>query len=515
MKICYLLLNIFYIRDTERNNMDNKKNYIKLIFGLKLKQLRQEKQLSLIELAEKSSLSVSYINEIEKGKKYPKAEKIALLAQALGVNYDNLVSLRLSKNLTPIAELIDSNILEMLPLDHYGININKFISLMSDASYQLSALVATVIDLARNTEMSQNNFSRTALRIYKEINENYFEEIENSVDKFVDEFNIDVTQPLSYELVSDILIHRYNYILDEIRFKDFKELTELRGIVKYGKQPTLFLNPNLTNAQKLFIISKELAYNYLAIKNRSYTHSSLKLNTFDHLLNNYISAYFSTALLLNRNLFIKDINDLFAQVKWNENLVGDLIKKYDATPEMFFQRLANLSGKVWGLNRYLFLRFNKIAGMNKFDLTKEVRLNINQNPGGYQTSEHYCRRWISVELLKNIESELQGIDSGGKMKIGIIHSRFHDTDDEYLSFSIAQQNVLDKNTFTSVTLGLYIDDQLKSKIKFWNDSSILFRVVNNTCEMCNLSDCVERVSEPTAYKRIQKSLNIENVIKKL
>lgn len=214
-------------------------------------------------------------------------------------------------------------------------------------------------------------------------------------------------------------------------------------------------------------------------------------------------------------MFIKDINDLFAQVKWNENLVGDLIKKYDATPEMFFQRLANLSGKVWGLNRYLFLRFNKIAGMNKFDLTKEVRLNINQNPGGYQTSEHYCRRWISVELLKNIESELQGIDSGGKMKIGIIHSRFHDTDDEYLSFSIAQQNVLDKNTFTSVTLGLYIDDQLKSKIKFWNDSSILFRVVNNTCEMCNLSDCVERVSEPTAYKRIQKSLNIENVIKKL
>ena len=75
--------------------MENKKSYIKLILGLKLKQLRLEKQLSLIELAEKSSLSVSYINEIEKGKKYPKAEKIAQLAQALGVNYDNLVSLKL------------------------------------------------------------------------------------------------------------------------------------------------------------------------------------------------------------------------------------------------------------------------------------------------------------------------------------------------------------------------------------------------------------------------------------
>ncbi|PJA97725.1 MAG: transcriptional regulator, partial [Ignavibacteriales bacterium CG_4_9_14_3_um_filter_34_10] len=61
--------------------MDKKRNHIKLILGLKLKQLRQEKHLSLIEVASKSSLSVSYLNEIEKGKKYPKVEKIAQLAQ--------------------------------------------------------------------------------------------------------------------------------------------------------------------------------------------------------------------------------------------------------------------------------------------------------------------------------------------------------------------------------------------------------------------------------------------------
>jgi len=204
--------------------MDNKRNYIKLIFGLKLKQLRQEKQLSLNELSEKSSLSISYLNEIEKGKKYPKAEKIAQLAQALGVNYDNLVSLKLSKQLTPIADLIDSNILEMLPLDHYGIDLNKFISLMSDASYQLSALVSTIIDLARSTELSQNNFSRTALRIYKEINDNYFEDIEKATDQFIKEFNLEITPSLTYNTLSDILIRQYNYSLDEKRFIDFDEL---------------------------------------------------------------------------------------------------------------------------------------------------------------------------------------------------------------------------------------------------------------------------------------------------
>jgi transcriptional regulator with XRE-family HTH domain len=495
--------------------LESKKKYIKLIFGLKLKQLREEKKLSLSELAEKSSLSVSYLNEIEKGKKYPKAEKIAQLAQALDGRYDDLVSLKLSKNLTPIAELIDSNILEMLPLDHYGININKFISLMSDASYQLTALVATVIDLARSTELNQNNFSRTALRNYKEINNNYFEDIEQLVDKFVEKFNIDVTPPINFKSLFEILKIKYNYKLDEERFKNFDELKNLRGVLKPGKEPVLFLNPRLSNAQRLFIAGKEIAYNYLNINNRSNVHSSLKLKTFDHLLNNYISAYFSTALLINKDIFIKDIDNFFAQEKWDKNALIDIIKKYDSTPEMFLQRLGNLAGKGWGLKKYFFLRFNTRAGTDVYDLTKEVRLNINHNPGGYQTDEHYCRRWISLEVLKKIKEELNGIDSNGKMKIGIIHSKFHEADDEYLSFSIAQQNILDKNTFTSVTLGFYLDDQLKNKINFWNDPKITYRIVNNTCEMCTLSDCEERVSEPTTLNRIQKSFDIESAIKKL
>ena len=486
-----------------------------MILGLKLKQLRQEKQLSLNELAAKSSLSVSYLNEIEKGKKYPKAEKIAQLAHALGASYDELVSLKLTKNLTPIAELIDSNILEMLPLDHYGIDLNKFISLMSDASYQLSALVATVIDMARNTEMSQNNFSRTALRIYKEIHDNYFEDIEESVDKFIEEYSISVSSPLSYNTLFEILEKKHNYLLDETSLDNFIELQQLRGILKPGRQPILFLNSRLSSSQKLFIIGKELAYNYLNISKRSYIHSSLKLNTFDHLLNNYIAAYFSAALILNKNSFTTDLNTFFSKEKWEENFLIRLIINYDATPEMVFQRLANLAGKVWGLKKYFFLRFNTFAGTDKYDLTKEVRLNIKQNPGGYQTNEHYCRRWISIEVLKNIEQELKGINSNGKMKSGILHSKFHETNDEYISFSIAQQNILDPEIFSSVTLGFYLDAQFKNKINFWNDPAIPFRIVNDTCEMCGISDCKERISEPITLRKIQRSIDIENTIKKL
>ena len=65
--------------------------YIRLIFGLKLKQIRNEKNLSLFGLAKITGLSKSYLNEIEKGKKYPKRDKIILLSEALEVTYDQTI----------------------------------------------------------------------------------------------------------------------------------------------------------------------------------------------------------------------------------------------------------------------------------------------------------------------------------------------------------------------------------------------------------------------------------------
>ncbi len=70
---------------------------IKLIFGIKLKHLRLKKLLLPQQLAEKAGISNSYLNEIEKGEKYPKTDKINALAAALQVKYDDLVSLKLPK----------------------------------------------------------------------------------------------------------------------------------------------------------------------------------------------------------------------------------------------------------------------------------------------------------------------------------------------------------------------------------------------------------------------------------
>jgi DNA-binding XRE family transcriptional regulator len=72
-KIKYFPQLPYKTKETLKPSMSLNTDNIRLVFGLKLKQLRLDKAMSLTELAQKSGLSMSYINEIEKGKKYPKS----------------------------------------------------------------------------------------------------------------------------------------------------------------------------------------------------------------------------------------------------------------------------------------------------------------------------------------------------------------------------------------------------------------------------------------------------------
>jgi transcriptional regulator with XRE-family HTH domain len=83
---------------------------------LKLKQIRTDNKLSLFGLSKLSGFSKSYLNEIEDGKKYPKPDKLAILSEKLDVPYDQMLSLKSDKNLAPVGDLLQSKILQEIPL---------------------------------------------------------------------------------------------------------------------------------------------------------------------------------------------------------------------------------------------------------------------------------------------------------------------------------------------------------------------------------------------------------------
>ncbi len=452
-------------------------------------------------------MSVSYLNEIEAGKKYPKSDKIAALASALDVSYDKLVSLKLSNKLAPITELIESGILEKLPLEHYGFDVRKIITLMSDAPMQLNALISTLIELAKTSELRQNIFSRTALRTYKELNENYFEEIETLVEDFRKK-NCNCDEPsVSLNSLKNYLVEKFDYQIDEKQLNEFEELSNIRAVLVENEQHKLFLNSKLSNYQKKFILGKEIFYQINSVTERAFIHSDYDLETFDQLLNNFKASYFSTALLINRELLINDLNEFFSKEKFDKKLLLSLIKKYDVSPEMLFQRISNLAIKFLGLSGLFFMRFNTFVNSTNYTLSKELKLNISHYPGDYQTNEHYCRRWISIKTLEDAKNKLIKNPRYSGLTVGAVRSEFYNTGDKFFAITIAKPSKLTIGKITSVTIGFPLDDVIKMKIKFWNDSKVPQQLVNDTCESCPIENCKLRAAEPIKLfeqKRIEK-----------
>lgn len=60
--------------------------------GIKIKQLRTDKGLTLKQLAEVTNLSISFISDIENGRRNPSLDNLNILASALGTYSEALIS---------------------------------------------------------------------------------------------------------------------------------------------------------------------------------------------------------------------------------------------------------------------------------------------------------------------------------------------------------------------------------------------------------------------------------------
>jgi len=63
----------------------------KQVFGDALKSLRKKRGLSKFALAKKAMISASEVDELEKGRRTPRATTISKLAEALGVSHSSLM----------------------------------------------------------------------------------------------------------------------------------------------------------------------------------------------------------------------------------------------------------------------------------------------------------------------------------------------------------------------------------------------------------------------------------------
>ncbi|MDX1627324.1 MAG: XRE family transcriptional regulator, partial [Fulvivirga sp.] len=465
---------------------------IKHIFGLKVRDLRLSKDLSFQEMADKTGMSVSYLSEIEKGKKYPKSDKIMQLAGALDVSYDHLVSLKVSKRLQPVVDLLRSEFFKEFPLQLFGLDAQKIIELISVSPDKINAFINAIQMISRNYEMSQEHFYHAALRSYQEMHDNYFAEIEKATKKFRKKHKLHSITPTIEELEQSLKEMKIN--IDRKELKKFKALKDLRSFYQKGKHK-LLLNTGLNEAQERFLIGRELGYQFMGLNQRPPETPPQEEYQFEYILNNYKASYFSAALLMPEDEVVNDIKEFGQMTRWNGAKLLSFIAKYKATPEMIMQRLTNLLPTYSGIHNLFFLRFLGTDDFSTYELTKELHLSREHSPHANYLNEHYCRRWISIGLIKELRSLQQLNDEQGYIA-GAQISKYHDTEDEYLCLTIAFPNVSNPNESMSVTIGCYIDEALRSRIKFLDDPKIVSKIVNTTCERCSLTTCNDRIAPP-------------------
>jgi hypothetical protein len=487
---------------------------IRLIFGLKVKVLRQEKGLNYQQLSEKTGLAVSYLHSIENGKKYPKADKIIQLAKALDVDYDYLVSLSASKKLQPIIDLMQSGFLQELPWEHLGIQPSALIDLFAETPDKLTAFISTLLKLSRSVHLSKGDFYMSALRSYQDLHNNYFEELEVMVQKFASEaFSLDGEYPITASALENLLQSRFGISIDRKSMAAREPLQNLRSYFS-PKKKVLFLNKGLSPSQEKFLIARELAFQELKLAPRPLETVMLQYASFEILLKNFQASYFASALLLPEARFLEEIKDLFSSPKWNPERWLNVLDTYDVTPEMLLQRLTNLLPRHLGLEQLFFLRMRGDVAQSQYEMTKELHLARLHNPYASALHEHYCRRWLAIHLMKETDA-LPKNKKGKQTSIGVQISQYWQTHNSYLCITLAKPETKRPEKITSVTLGIMIEPKSVQKILFSNDLQIPVKTVHTTCERCGVENCAERAARPIQIEMEQKRQAVEEAIEKL
>ncbi|MCP4424988.1 MAG: helix-turn-helix domain-containing protein, partial [Chloroflexi bacterium] len=469
-------------------------NLINIIFGMKVRQARTEAGMTLSKFAKKAKLSPSYATEIEKGRKYPRADKIMKMAEVLERDYDDLVSIKLSPSLAYLESTLSSAILRRFPFEEFGFEAEDLVHLLTREPEKASALLHAILEFIRRYDLQEEDFLRAALRSYQEIHENYFPELEEAALAFTavigQKYGLSANSPPDRDTLETILRQEYGCQIDETTIGENEALGAYRSVFVPEerpfpeKRPSFYINDKLFARQIKFLLARELGYQYLGLKERSLTSTPDRIDSFGQLMNDFKAAYFGGALLMPREVILEDIRQFFGMTTWNPQPLQDMLAKFDVTPEMLFYRFSELIPQAFGVQLH-FMRFHRSNG--RFQLIKHLNMNRLLVPSGIGLYEHYCRRWLSVRLMRQIENDAPTSETTTYAPPAAQISEFLESGERFLSFGFARSMVLTPGVTSSVIVGFRVDEKLKQTVGFCGDTAVPTAIINETCERCPLT----------------------------
>jgi transcriptional regulator with XRE-family HTH domain len=472
---------------------------LKTIFAIKVKRLRKQRGLTLGEMSETAGVSASYLAEIEGGKKYPKPDRIVRIAGALGCSYDDLVSSRLESDFDELHSLISAPVIRDFPFAFFGISASDVVKLLARAPLEVTALIRTLNEVARQYDIGVEHLLHATLRSFLELTENGYPDIDVAAEGLARKLAGSRNGAWERDTLRQWLFANGIATIDEETLANQAPLRQFRSVLVNTRPARLLLNPLLSEAQKVFVLAREAGYRVLGLTARSFTAPPDREDSFDQVRNDFQASYFAGALLMPRKAFSADLRAFFKLPTWQPAVLLSLLSKYHVTAETLMHRISQIMPTAFGLHAH-FLKFSEEGA--RIRMVKLVNLSGLPMLSGAQAKEQYCRRWLATRLLSEFRAA-QRTPNAITPHAGAQYSQFVDSDKIYFNFGMALPQPLRPETVITLTVGCKADDRLAKTIHFATDPSVPRIVVSSTCERCRLGpeSCAVRVAPPMIYLR--------------
>lgn len=155
------------------------------------------------------------------------------------------------------------------------------------------------------------------------------------------------------------------------------------------------------------------------------------------------------------------------------------------------------------------MRFSYQTSKDDFSLNKELHLAKDQSPRASETNEHYCRRWMSLKVLKTLSA------SSSEHAFGIQVSNYPGEHQQYLVLASAVKDPFKKDHYRSISIGLALDKKLRKNLNFLDDPKIQTVDVGVTCERCSLANCEVRQAPAKVLDKRAKEQNTAEAVEAL
>lgn len=476
---------------------------LRLALSMKVAQLRRKQGLSLQALSDQSGLAISYLNEIERGKKFPKPDKVLALARALGVEYHKLVSPDLGEKLQPLAAALKSGLIEQLPLEVLGTSPAQLMQLAGGDPEALSGMLDLGAKIAQRFDLNLDDLLRASVLSYLEQHKHFFGRLETEAAALAAACKLGRDGPPSLAALGGVLRRRWRCVVDTNAFAATPDLAGLRSVTIEGTKPRLLVNGQLHPREQAFQLAREIGYRHLGLEPRPRTAPVLRAESYRHQVHEAEASYFAGALLLQRESFSAGLHAFFASPRVDPEAFLRLLASQGASPEMFMHRMSQLMLPEFGVEPQFYVRIDQPMDGAEVRVEKEIHYQPMRGIYSIELDEHYCRRWTSVRTLLAYTAACRGRTRPAP-RVAVARSRMLGRAEEMLLLAIAYARDVPAEVNSCVIVGFDLTDALRRTLRFWNDPAIPSFDEGFTCERCPLTDCADRVAPPILERQISQ-----------